>query len=106
MTTQALEVDRENIVHLVEQLPDKVLLQVKGYIERIREEEELREAEEEERRYQSMTLEEIDAEIAALRAKYGTTPNARTIAAMKEAEAGGGEVTTIEEIMAELNAKD
>ena len=75
-------------------------------IERIREEEMLREAEEKERRYQSMTLEEIDAEIAALRAKYGTTPNARTIAAMEEAEAGGGEVTTIEEIMAELNAKD
>ena len=63
-----------------------------------------REAEEEERRYQSMTLEEIDAEIAALKAEYGTTPNAETIAAMKEVAAGLGIPTTLEEIRAECNA--
>jgi hypothetical protein len=34
------------------------------------------------------------------------TPNAETIAAMLEAESGGGEETTIDEIMAALNAKD
>jgi hypothetical protein len=53
-----------------------------------------------------MTLEEIEAEIAALESKYGTTSNAETIAAMKELDEGGGEVTTIDEIMAELNATD
>ena len=46
----------------------------------------------------------IEAEIAALEEKYGTTPNAKTIAAMQEAAAGGGDVVTIDEIMAELNA--
>ena len=105
MTVQTLKADKENIIDLGN-LPDRAILKIKGYIERVREEEMEREAEEEERRYQSMSIEEIDAEIAALRAKYGTTPNAKTIAAMKEAEAGGGEITTIEEIMAELNAKD
>lgn len=33
-------------------------------------------------------------------------PNAETIAAMKELEEGRGEVVTIEQIMAELNASD
>lgn len=33
-------------------------------------------------------------------------PNAETIAAMKELEDGRGEVVTIEQIMAELNAND
>jgi hypothetical protein len=33
-------------------------------------------------------------------------PNAETIAAMMEAESGGGEETTIDEIMVALNAKD
>ena len=59
---------------------------------------------EEEQRFQSMTLEEIDAEIAALEAKYGTTPNAETIAAMKEAEAGLAEPVTLDEIRARCNA--
>jgi hypothetical protein len=45
-----------------------------------------------------------EAEIAALEAKYGMTPNAETIAAIEELEAGAGEVVTIDEIMAELNA--
>ena len=95
---------RENIVYLVEQLPDKFILQIKGYIERIYEEEILRDAEEEERRYQSMTLDDIKAEIAELKAKYGTTPNAATIAAMKEAEADLGEEITIEELKSQLHA--
>jgi threonine aldolase len=50
-----------------------------------------------------MTLEEIDAEIAALEAKYGTTPNAETIAAMKELDEGGGEVVTMDELKAMLD---
>ena len=104
MTTQALEVDRESLIDLVGRLPDRVILQAKGYIERLCEEEALREAAEKERRYQSMSIEEIDAEITALRARYGTTPNARTIAAMKEAEAGLSEPVTIEEIRARCNA--
>jgi hypothetical protein len=86
MTNQTLKAERESIVDLVELLPDKCILQIKGYIERICEEETLRDAEEEERRYQSMSLEDIDAEIAALEAKYGTTPNAATIAAIREVE--------------------
>jgi AICAR transformylase/IMP cyclohydrolase PurH len=45
-----------------------------------------------------------EQEIAALEAKYGTTPNAETIAAMKEAEAGIGESITLEQIWAECNA--
>jgi hypothetical protein len=94
MTTQTLKGDRENLVHLIERLPDKFILQIKGYIERIREEIDY-DAEEEERQYQSMTLDEVKAEIAALEAKYGTTPNAETIAAMKEAEAGLGEKITL-----------
>jgi hypothetical protein len=43
-------------------------------------------------------------EIAALEAKYGTTPNAETIAAMKEARAGRGEPITLEELRTECNA--
>jgi hypothetical protein len=69
------------------------MLQAKGYIERLREEEAEREE-----------LEKIDAEIAELRAKHGTTPNAKTIAAMKEAEAGIGERVTLEQIKAECDA--
>ena len=105
MTVQTLiAADRENLVSLVENLPDRLILQVKGYIERLREEEILREAEEEERRYQAMSLEEIDAEIANLEARYGTTPNAKTIAAMKEVEDGLVEEITIEELKAQLHA--
>ena len=86
MTVQTLnKADRENIVSRVENLSDKFLLRVKECLEQIE-------------------LEEIDAEIAALRAQYGTTPNAKTIAAMKEAEAGCGEIVTIEEIRARCNA--
>ncbi|MCL1875487.1 MAG: hypothetical protein FWF87_04415 [Synergistaceae bacterium] len=104
MTAQTLKADRESIVDIVGHLPDRAILQIKGYIERLREEEMEREAEDEERRYQSMSLNEIDAEIASLRAKYGTTPNAKTIAAMKEVDAGLCEEITIEELKAQLHA--
>jgi hypothetical protein len=93
MTTAAAEVltvDRKSLIHDIEHLSDKALAQIKWYVDRVRDEE--------------LELENIDAEIAALEAKYGTTPNAETIAAMRELDEGGGEVTTIEEIMAELNA--
>ena len=105
MTVQTLnKADRENLVSLVDQLPDNLILRVKGYIERICEEQMEREAEEEERRYQSMSVEEIHAEIDALHEKYGMTPNAKTIAAMKEVEAGLGEEITIDELKAQINA--
>ena len=92
MTTQTTEAiaDKNNLIQAIELLSDRAVLQVKEYVERIREEE--------------LELEEIDAEIARLRAKHGTTPNTETIAAMKDAEAGIGEPTTIEQIRAECNA--
>lgn len=102
--TERANAERGNLIHVSEQLPDRAILQIKGYAEQVCEENILHEAEEEERRYQSMTLDEIKAEIAALEAKYGTTPNAETIAAMKEAEAGLGEEITLEELKAEINA--
>jgi hypothetical protein len=91
MSVQTInKADRENIVSRVGNLPDKFMLRVKEYVEQIEEE---------------MELEAIDAEIAALRAKYGTTPNAKTIEAFKEADAGKGlELTTLEEIKAECDA--
>jgi Mn-dependent DtxR family transcriptional regulator len=45
-----------------------------------------------------------EQEIAALEAKYGTTPNAETIAAMEEARANLDSPITLEEIQAECNA--
>jgi hypothetical protein len=45
-----------------------------------------------------------EAEIAALEAKYGTTPNAETIAAIEECRKGGGIPMTLEEIRAECEA--
>jgi hypothetical protein len=47
-----------------------------------------------------------EQEIAELQERFGTTPNAETIAAMEELDEGGGEITTVEEIMAELNANN
>ena len=105
MTVQVMnKADRESLISRVENLPDKFMLQVKGYLERIEDEILREEAEEEERRYQKMTVEEVHAEIAALEEKYGTTPNAETIAAMKEAEAGHGEEITIDQLKAQINA--
>ena len=87
-TAERITTDRENLIHIIGELSDKAISQIKGYADRVREEE----------------LEVIDTEIAALEAKYGTTPNAETIAAMKEAEAGIGELVTLEQIQAECNA--
>ena len=48
-----------------------------------------------------------EAEIAALKAKYGTTPNAETIAAIEEIRAGKGKrFNSIAELMDDLNNDD
>ena len=106
MTTQTAKflADKKDLIQTIERLSAREVLRVTGYIERIREDEILRATEEEERRYQNMTLDEIKDEIATLEAKYGTTPNAETIAAMKEVAAGLGEPTTLEEIKSECDA--
>ena len=88
--TAEFATDKKDLMHTIELLSDRAVLQAKGYIERLYEEE--------------MELKEIDAEIARLRAIHGTTPNAETIAAMKEAEAGIGERVTLEQIKAECDA--
>jgi hypothetical protein len=45
-----------------------------------------------------------EQQIAALEAKYGTTPNAETIAAIEECRAGGGKrFSSIEALMADLH---
>jgi hypothetical protein len=75
----AATLGRQELLQMIEHLSDSAIFQVRGYIERVREEE----------------LKNIDAEIAALEARYGTTPNAATTAAMKEAEAGLGELVTL-----------
>ena len=99
MLTHTAEIiaDKKDLIQTIELLSDRAILQVKGYIERLREEEI-------ERVTQDMTLEEIDAEIAELEARYGTTPNAATIVAMKEAEAGLVKTVTLDEIRARCNA--
>jgi hypothetical protein len=49
-------------------------------------------------------IEAIGAEISALEAKYGTTPNAETIAAIEELRAGKGKrCYSIEELMRDLH---
>ena len=106
MTTQTAEIiaDKKDLIQTIELLSAREILRVKGYIERMREDEILREAEEEERRYQNMTVDEVKAEIAALKAKYGTTPNAETRAAMAELRAGKGKrFTSVEALMADLH---
>jgi hypothetical protein len=45
-----------------------------------------------------------EQEIAALEAKYGTTPNAETIAAMEDARNGIAAPITLDEIKARCNA--
>jgi hypothetical protein len=106
MLTQTADfiADKQDLIQTIDLLSAREILRVKGYIERIREDEILRESEEKERRYQSMSVEEIHAEIDALHEKYGTTPNAETREAMAELRAGKGEKVTIAQIMAELNA--
>ncbi|MDR2180439.1 MAG: hypothetical protein LBP21_09030 [Synergistaceae bacterium] len=80
--------EEKELHQAIERLPDSAIFQIKGYIERMREEE----------------LKKIEADIAELEAKYGTTPNAETIAAMREAEEGIGEPVTLEQIQAECDA--
>jgi hypothetical protein len=84
MTTQTVSTERRELHQAVDTLPDAAIPKLADYVKWLEEE----------------------AEIAALKAKYGTTPNAETIAAMKELDECGGEATTIDEIMAELNAID
>ena len=86
-TAERITTERESLIRVIGELSDKAISQLKGYADRVREEE----------------LEAIDAEIAALEAKYGTTPNAETIAAMKELDEGGGEVVTMDELRAMLD---
>jgi hypothetical protein len=87
-TVERISNEREGLIHIIGDLSDKAILKLKGYADRVHEEE----------------LEAIKAEIAALEAKYGTTPNAETIAAMEAARAGIGELVTLEQIQAECNA--
>ena len=106
MTTQATGIvaDKKGLIKTIEFLSDRAILQAKGYIERLRQEEMEIEAQEIQQRYRNMTLEEVDAEITALKAKHGTTPNAATIAAMKEAEEGLVERVSLDEIRTRCNA--
>jgi signal recognition particle GTPase len=77
---------RENLIAAIDTLSSAAIPQLKGYIDRLCEEER------------------IAAEIAALEAKYGTTPNAETIAAIEECRAGKGKTFhSIEELMADLH---
>jgi hypothetical protein len=88
ITAEVADTERGNLIRAIEQLSDKAILRVRGYVERVHEED----------------LESIEAEIAALEAKYGTTPNAETIAAMEEARAGKGKLChSIEELMRDLH---
>ncbi|MDR3333088.1 MAG: hypothetical protein LBT08_10720 [Synergistaceae bacterium] len=75
-------INRQEIHQTIDALPDTVMGKLAEYVLWLTEEQE----------------------IAELEAKYGTTPNAETIAAMKDAEAGIGESVTLEEIRARCNA--
>jgi len=99
-----VQADKADLVSIIEHLSDRAILRIRGYAERVRDEEFEREAEEEERQYQNMTLADIDAEITALEAEHGTTPNAETIAAIREAEQGIVEPVALEGIKAEYDA--
>ena len=61
MLTQTAEfiADKRDLMQTIDLLSAREILRVKGYIERMREEEMERDAEEEERRYQSMTVGEV-----------------------------------------------
>jgi hypothetical protein len=80
--TQTVTKERRELHQAVDALPNESIPKLADYVKWLAEE----------------------AEIAALEAKYGTTPNAETIAAMMEAESGGGEqFSSIEDLMAELH---
>jgi ERCC4-related helicase len=93
MTTQTVEISTtatiQGVLHDISMLSDSGIQRLAEYVKRLVEEQE---------------IESIKAEIAALEAKYGTTPNAETIAAMEEGLRGGGIPMTLEEIQAECEA--
>jgi hypothetical protein len=93
MTTQTVEISTtaaiQGVLRDISMLSDSGIQRLAEYVKRLVEEQE---------------TEAIKTEIAALEAKYGTTPNAETIAAMEEGLRGGGIPMTLEEIQAECEA--
>jgi hypothetical protein len=82
MSTTTVTTERQDIHKIIDTLSDSAVKKLIEHAKLLRDEQE----------------------IAALNAKYGTTPNAETIAAMMEAESGGGEeFSSIEELMADLH---
>jgi hypothetical protein len=82
MTTQTVTTERRTLIETINTLPDAAILKLADYVKWLEEE----------------------AEIAALKAKYGTTPNAETIAAIEECRRGESTPMTLEEIRAECEA--
>ncbi|GHV32066.1 hypothetical protein FACS1894167_14930 [Synergistales bacterium] len=90
-TAGSISAERQDLHRLIDVLPDRAIYKITGYIERMREEDDAE-------------FEAIGAEIAALEAKYGTTPNAKLRASIEELRAGGGiEFSSAEDVMAYLN---
>ncbi|MDR0648336.1 MAG: hypothetical protein LBF92_03270 [Synergistaceae bacterium] len=82
MNTSTVTTERQDIHKIIDTLSDDAIKKLIGQAKLLRDEQE----------------------VAALKAKYGTTPNAETVAAMMEAESGGGEeFSSIEELMADLH---
>jgi hypothetical protein len=82
MATQTVTTERQDIHQIIDALSDDA---VKKLIEQAK-------------------LLRDEQEIAALEAKYGTTPNAETIAAIEECRRGESTPITLEEIRAECEA--
>jgi ERCC4-related helicase len=95
MDTQTVKISTaatiQGVLHDISILSDNGIQRLANYAKRLVEEQE---------------ADAMRAEIAALKDKYGTTPNAETIAAIEEARAGLDEPTTLEEILAECHALD
>jgi hypothetical protein len=89
MQTQLIQ--REALRKSIDTLSDAAIERLAHYVAFLRYEDEIPNAE------------TIAAEISALEARYGTTPNAGTIAAMKELDEGGGDVVTMDELKAMLD---
>jgi hypothetical protein len=81
MSAQTVTTERRELHQAVDALPDAAIPKLADYIKWLEEE----------------------AEIAALEAKHWTTPNAETIAAMKELDEGGGEVISMDTLKAMLD---
>ena len=82
MNTQTVATERRKLHRAVDALPNESIPKLADYVKWLAEE----------------------AEIAALEAKYGTTPNAETVAAIEECRRGEGTPMTLEEIRAECEA--